>query len=607
MYKTLASIYPCPFDSQIRHDLNSALFNKGEIYAYEEGKVSSIKNDGVSSFPERSLFLGLKELSLKPSDIDLWILSTPNKIDYTRLFLFFKFIKAYQGKKGKFKRWAKKRIKFVKHHDLHSFSAIKSSGFQKGFYLNIDGGGDLGDTRHTTWGTFKNNKLNEYFNLKGLNSIGNFHNFIAEYCGYNDNGKVSGLSGYGKVRVKLKNELSRLITVSNKGLFFQRKRFNTTECIPKNINLNGYTRHKILRPNSSNTNISKLCSGYLPEDVAATGEKVIIEKILTFLRIIKKKYLKKKTVAVFSGGLFLNVRVNNEIQESGIFEKCFFSMSPGDSGLALGGIFSENIKLKKKPSKYGITPIIGPSFSDKEILETIKTFNVNFSKPKNLFKDIATSVKNGSIVGIFQGKAEHGPRSLGSRSILADPRKKISKFKLNQKIKKRDWFMPFAPAILDKDYKDFFDDECPSLYMQKAIQVKEKFKKLIPSAVHVDGTCRVQYVDKKIFSNFWKIISEFKKITNLPMVLNTSFNRHGISTLSSPRQAIEHLLEGNIDILYLSKFKIKFTKNRIEKRKNFVYQIEKNLLAKQNLLWLQKNKHLMSDKSIRKFRGFLKK
>ena len=167
--------------------------------------------------------------------------------------------------------------------------------------------------------------------------------------------------------------------------------------------------------------------------------------------------------------------------------------------------------------------------------------------------------------------------------------------------------MPFAPAILDKDYKDFFDDECPSLYMQKAIRVKEKFKKLIPSAVHVDGTCRVQYVDKKIFSNFWKIISEFKKITNLPMVLNTSFNRHGISTLSSPRQAIEHLLEGNIDILYLSKFKIKFTKNRIEKRKNFVYQIEKNLLAKQNLLWLQKNKHLMSDKSIRKFRGFLKK
>ena len=216
-------------------------------------------------------------------------------------------------------------------------------------------------------------------------------------------------------------------------------------------------------------------------------------------------------------------------------------------------------------------------------------------------------MKNGSIVGIFQGKAEYGPRSLGSRSILADPRKKISKFKLNQKIKKRDWFMPFAPAILDKDYKDFFDDEYPSLYMQKAIRVKEKFKKLIPSAVHVDGTCRVQYVDKKIFSNFWKIISEFKKITNLPMVLNTSFNRHGISTLSSPRQAIEHLLEGNIDILYLSKFKIKFTKNRIEKRKNFVYQIEKNLLAKQNLLWLQKNKHLMSDKSIRKFRGFLKK
>ena len=174
----------------------------------------------------------------------------------------------------------------------------------------------------------------------------------------------------------------------------------------------------------------------------------------------------------------------------------------------------------------------------------------------------------GEIVGIFQGKAEYGPRSLGNRSILADPRTKLSKLKLNQKIKKRDWFMPFAPAVLDKNYKDYFSDNNPSLYMQKASKVKNKHKKIIPSAIHVDGTCRVQYVDKKIFPNFWKIIYEFKKITNLPILLNTSFNRHGISTISTPRHAIEHLLEGNIDVLYISKFRIKFSDNRIEKTKN---------------------------------------
>jgi carbamoyltransferase len=606
MHKSIASIYPCPFDSQIRHDLNSAIYFNGKIYAYEEAKVSSLKNDGVSHFPERSLFLGFKELLIKPSQINLWILPQPKKIDYSRLFLFFNFIKAFNGKIDHFKKWAKKKIKFIKHHDLHTYTAIGSSGFKNGFYLNIDGGGDFGDNRHTTWGIFENNKLKEYNNLKGLNSLGNFHNFISEFCGFSDNGKVSGLAGYGKIRKDLKKKLENAITVNNKGIQFRRKRYNFTECIPNNIDLNNYERHKILRPQSSITNISKICSGYLPQDVAATGEEVIIEKLLYFLKIIKKKYFFQQKNAVFSGGLFLNVRINNKIAESKIFDDCFFPMAPGDSGLALGGVFSQKLNFNNKKNKLGISPLLGPSFSDREINKTIKLFNVNFTKPKKIQKDIAKSISNGDIVGIFNGKAEFGPRSLGNRSILADPRKKISKLKLNQKIKKRDWFMPFAPAVLDKNYHKFFIDLKPSLYMQKAIEIKKKFNNLIPSAVHIDGTCRAQYVDKKIFPNFWKIIHEFKKITNIPIVLNTSFNRHGISTICSPRQAIEHLLEGNIDVLYLSKFKVKFNNNRIVKKVKFKYENEKNLLNKQNFTWLKKNKHLMDQLTINKFKKFLK-
>ena len=122
--------------------------------------------------------------------------------------------------------------------------------------------------------------------------------------------------------------------------------------------------------------------------------------------------------------------------------------------------------------------------------------------------------------------------------------------------------MPFAPAILDKYYKKYFDCKNPSYYMQKAVKIKTNLSKFIPSAVHVDQTCRVQYVEKNISPKFWKIINEFYKITKLPIILNTSFNRHGISTICSPRQAIEHLLEGSIDILYLEKYKISFLKNR---------------------------------------------
>ena len=131
MLKSIASIYPCPFDSQIRHELNCAIYNRGKIFAYEEGKVSTLKDDGLSSFPERSLFLGFKELATKPSEIDLWVLPKPHKVDFERSYLFFNFIKAYKGKKIFFKKWVRKKIKLVKHHDLHTYSAIKSSGLKK--------------------------------------------------------------------------------------------------------------------------------------------------------------------------------------------------------------------------------------------------------------------------------------------------------------------------------------------------------------------------------------------------------------------------------------------------------------------------------------------
>ena len=165
--------------------------------------------------------------------------------------------------------------------------------------------------------------------------------------------------------------------------------------------------------------------------------------------------------------------------------------------------------------------------------------------------------------------------------------------------------MPFAPAILDESYSKYFNCHNPSYYMQKAVRVKDKVLKSIPSAVHVDKTSRVQFVDKKISPKFWRIINEFYKISGMPIVLNTSFNRHGISTICSPRQAIEHLLEGSIDILYLEKFKISFSKNRKFKKDNEKIEKEKKLLKKNNINWLKKNKILMKKKSIVQYKKFL--
>ena len=152
MKQNIASLYPAPFDIQLRHEFNSSIYSRGKLFCYEEAKITSVKNEGSVMFPERSLIMGLKDLKLDPSDINLWILPKPKKVTNESLFLFFStLIKAYNGDKKKFRYWVKNKIKFIKHHDLHTFSAIGSSGFRNGVYLNIDGGGDEGDKRHFTW------------------------------------------------------------------------------------------------------------------------------------------------------------------------------------------------------------------------------------------------------------------------------------------------------------------------------------------------------------------------------------------------------------------------------------------------------------------------
>ncbi len=221
MSKNLASIYPTPYDFQLRHEYNSSIYCKDQIYSYEEGKLTTIKNDGTAHFPEKSLLMGFKELKILPKDINLWILPIPKKKNVLGLYLFFstflKHIKEFKNFNG----WSKKKIKFVSHHDLHTYTAIGSSSFRRGVYLNIDGGGDLGDQRNFTWGIFKNNKIKEYQNLKGLNSIACFHAFITEFCGFRDqNGKTSGLSAYGSINYELKKKLEKVLISSKKGICF---------------------------------------------------------------------------------------------------------------------------------------------------------------------------------------------------------------------------------------------------------------------------------------------------------------------------------------------------------------------------------------------------
>ena len=591
--KTIISLYPSPFDNQIRHEYNASIFKNGDLFSYEEGKLSSIKNDGIGIFPERSLFYGLKELKLDIKKVSKWVFpKTKKKISEEEFYNFFNLLcKAYTGKKSNFNKWLKKKVNFVRHHDLHIYNAFGSSGFSNSFYFSSDGGGDLGDERNSSWGTIKNFTIKENGNAFGKNGISTFHAFVTEACGFrNENGKLSGLSSYGKINKELYKKFNNLITVSKKGIFFNRQRYNITKPDFNIVNVDSYDRNKILNFKISSTNVLKICKKYKLEDIAATAEEVVCDNVLLFLKIIKNKSFKKINNAIFTGGLFLNIKLNEKIEQSKIFKKCYFTMAPSDSGLSLGGIFSEKVKLNKKYySKYGLTPYLGPSFKNNQILLLAKSHSLRAKKYSNkiITKDIAKELSKGKIVGLFNGKAEYGQRSLGARSILADPAKKGVKSKINLLLKKRDWFMPFAPAILDKYYNDYFKDSIPSLYMQKAQKINTSKIKQIKAGVHVDNTCRIQFVEKKLNKYFWNIINEFRKKTGIPCILNTSFNRHGISTISTPRQAIEHFMENCFDILYFNNLKIEKKEKQNIKLQNTLTS-EKKLLIKENKNWSKK-------------------
>lgn len=572
-------MYPCPFDGQDRHEFNSSLIDCNKIYSYEEGKLTSVKNDGTPKFPERSLMLGFKELGILPNQVQKWVFPTPkteiNIDDFHMLFSWY--FKAFNGSKDDFDSWFKRHVLFVKHHQSHASLAVYGSNFDDCAFLCMDGGGDFGDQRGYVFGEFTNNTFNTRFESDGIDTIANFHSFVTDAIGFSgdDNGKTSGLASYGTIQPDLKDKLLKLISVSKEnGVKFDRRRFNRTSVNLDKVKADSYDRTKIFSQYPSDTNILREGIEYLPHDIAATGENILQESVIDLVKLLKNE-TKKKNI-VFSGGLFQNVALNKALLNAG-FDNVYFPSAPSDSGLSLGAAL-----FVKNQNNFNCTDILsaylGPSFSSKHVQEVLDRHRLIYSKPLNMAKEVAKKLSEGGTVGWFQGRAEFGPRSLGSRSLVADPRNMQSKEKINQLLKKRDWFMPYAPSILEEKYLDWVEQVHYSPYMQIAFDMKPNVINKVPSAVHVDGTSRVHVVKKTENPLYWELISEFERLTGVPVLLNTSFNRHGISTISSPRQAVEHLLEGCMDYLAIDKYLIAFKDNRVVAKRNEITESENMLL-----------------------------
>jgi carbamoyltransferase len=289
-------------------------------------------------------------------------------------------------------------------------------------------------------------------------------------------------------------------------------------------------------------------------DLAASLQALTEEIYFALLNYLYK--VTKSQNICLAGGVALNSSANGKIFEKTPFKEIFIQPAASDDGGAIGAAFYLwNHILNQKRSFIMEHAYWGPKYSEDEIELALNKNNLNYVKLKDeeLLPKVAKDIADGKIVGWFQGRMEFGPRALGNRSIVVDPRRKEMKDILNERIKRREWFRPFAPSILEEEVDKWFEINYPEPFMIKTYKWKEEKRHLVPAVVHEDGTGRLQTVSKKTNPRYWQLIKEFQNLTGIPVVLNTSFNENE-PIVNKPEEAIDCFLRTKMDVLVLENF-----------------------------------------------------
>ena len=529
------------------------------------------------TFPIHSInycmdYFGIKNLS----EIDFLI------SDWIRLKKWLRSGPAYNYQifdyiKEKFK-FDKRKIVQIDHHLAHAASTYYASGYKESAILIVDGNGSDCETNSFFYG--KNNKISLLAKSKnhGIGSV--YTNITRSILNLGDGGegKTMGLAPYGKPNKKIKIEHTLKGIHTNFSNFMRRMPYSD---VLNHIDDNFRPKvMKIKYPVANKKNIMNkiFCDwAYAVQDLT--------EKVL--LHLGKEIYKLKKTKNIcLAGGVALNSVANNVVLKKTKFKNMFVFPACSDAGipfeLVLWGY--HNLLNGKKRITFN-NAYTGRNYKKKNILSFLRKHKILFRKTNP--KEIARLIAEGNVIGNFFGKSEYGPRALGNRSIIADARNPKMRDYINQKVKHREMFRPFAPSVLEEFSKNFFDVSKSPFMLQVA---KSKKSKLIPSAIHVDNTARVQTVNKIQNLNYYKIINEFYKLTGVPVILNTSFNDAGEPLIETPQDALICFLKTKIDCLVLDDILI-------------LKKDQKNLNSKLNKLESIRSKKIISDekKLIKKF------
>ena len=458
----------------------------------------------------------------------------------------------------------KTKIHYIDHHLSHIASAFYPSNFDDAVGLSIDGFGDFASICIARCNKKEIKILKKYL---FPHSLGVFYESFTQLIGfknYGDEYKMMGLSSFGKPEY-YELILNQVFTQKN-NIKLNLDYFNFTsnnysykfEGKPNQNDLYNKKLEKLL--NIKNLKLDQITDVH--KNIAASVQKVFETKLLEICNEIKNMNISKNLV--YAGGCALNSLANKKLFDSKLFNNIFIPYAPGDGGGSIGSALIV-AKKKEKDVKFSNlkTPYIGPKFSDLKIdtqikkIKELSNFNIEYFEDKNiLYEKVAKFIFENKIIGFFNDQMEFGARALGNRSILANPCNSKIQDIINSKIKRREMFRPFAPAIISEKKNEWFNNSFPNPYMSAVEKINEKKRHLIPAVTHVDGTGRVQTVTKEMNKDFHLLIEKFHKLSNVPILLNTSFNENE-PIVMDPEHAINCFLRTKMDVLVLNKYVIR--------------------------------------------------
>jgi len=434
--------------------------------------------------------------------------------------------KRFVGAKTSLEKWH-----FIKHHIAHAASAFFPSPFSDAAVLTLDG---RGEKVTTSYYTGEGNQLEKISEVCMPHSLGLLYESVTSYLGFlhsSDEYKVMALASYGKP-VYL-NEFRSMIHVEEKGKY--------SICDLKLEERFGKAR--------------KRDEPFLQHhfDIAYSLQKVLEETVLQLVNWFQKETGKENLC--MAGGVALNCVLNSVIRDYSNFKNIWVQPAAGDAGTALGAALWVDAQLRKEEkSSFKMDHCYwGPEYSDKEVEDFLKWTKVPYKKLDNVAKETAKILAEDKIIGWFQGRMEFGPRALGSRSILASPVHAEMQARLND-IKDREDFRPVAPVVLEDEAGEWFENAGYSPFMLFVYCVRSDKSNKIPAVRHVDGTARIQTVNEEQHPLYYALLKEFKKITGVPVLVNTSFNTRGEPIVCSPRDAIECFWTSPFDALIINSF-----------------------------------------------------